>query len=521
MRKYRSGPATLWPLILIGLAGFLSGQQSPLIQEEVVVRWWLVPVYAVNQDDSPILNLKADDFEVYVDGKKLGYFDLHKKEFQAVDAPIKTIFGKESLPFQKKMVFLIFDAAFSPYNLLQRAKRIAETMMSQEGEAAQYLVMSIEPYAGLNFVCGPTRDRDLVVKDIAKYVSGKKADYLRANVADSSDIRNPYPEGDRRNPDAVMLPSMPGRSEFERLDRAEKKRTAASYLQALTTLNLILGYYRDNSKVLYLFSCGIPMEALEEKTEVRYDGLSEGFRPEVGVGLYENITLDSIDLVAVRAIGNNFNRNGSLLFLVNPAGTRVPENDGNSGEMSLRLLASQSGGRYFEGTEEDIAQDVASLESAYYEISFPDSDDFEGPDMDLEIRPKESDVKIYTVKRVSRGKEYRRLTKFEKEVLVLSILNQGPDSQVQLKAEAIAPPVSEDGGQIIFSVPLPPGQDKSEWEIFKVWRNPASGRIRMESDRLTIENSNLQVEMEKRTGFLHDMVLVHPQTSTALICSKR
>ncbi len=518
---YRSKSAALWLLFLMCPAGFLSAQQPPEIQEEVVVRWWLVPVYAVNQDDSPILNLKADDFEVYVDGKKLGYFDLHKKEFQAVDAPIKTIFGKESPPFQKKMVFLVFDAAFSPYNLLQRAKRIAETMMSQEGEAAQYIVMSIEPYAGLNFVCGPTRDRDLVVKDIAKYVSGKKADYLRANVADSSGIRNPYPEGDRRNPDAVILPTRPGRSEFERLDRSEKKRIAASYLQALTALNLVLGYYKDNSKVLYLFSCGIPREALEEKTEVRYDGLSEGFSPEIGIGLYENITLDSIDLIAVKAIGNNFNRNGSLLFLVNPAGTRVPENDGNSGEMSLRLLASQSGGRYFEGTEKDIAHDVVSLESAYYEISFPDSDAFQGPDLNFEIRPKESDVKIYTVKRVSRGKEYGQMNKFEKEVLVLSLLNQGPDSQVQLKAEAIMPPVSEDGGQLIFSVSLPAGLAKSEWEILKVWRNPVSGHIQLESDRLIIEDPNLQVEMKKRAGFLHNVVLVHPQTSTALICSTK
>jgi hypothetical protein len=216
----------LWLLFLAGLAGFLGAQQPPRIQEEVVVRWWLVPLYAVNQDDSPVLNLKANDFEVYVDGKKLKYFDLHKKEFQAVDAPIKRVFGKESPPFQKKMVFLVFDGAFSSYNLLQRAKKIAQTMMSQKGEAAQYVVMSIEPYGGLAYVCGPTRDRDLVIRDIGKYVSGKKADYLRANVADSSSIRNPYPAGDPRNPDEPRLPSKPGRSAFNRLDRIIRRLLA-------------------------------------------------------------------------------------------------------------------------------------------------------------------------------------------------------------------------------------------------------------------------------------------------------
>jgi len=70
--------------------------------------------------------------------------------------------------------------------------------------------------------------------------------------------------------------------------------------------------------------------------------------------------------------------NGSLLFLINPAGTRLDIHDQDSGEQSLRMLAGESGGRYYDGPEEEIAKEIAGMESAYYEISFPDPADFPG-----------------------------------------------------------------------------------------------------------------------------------------------
>ena len=61
--------------MFLGLAGgFLSAQEQPKIQEEVVVRWWLVPVYAMNKDGSPALGLKAADFEVFLDATADSFF---------------------------------------------------------------------------------------------------------------------------------------------------------------------------------------------------------------------------------------------------------------------------------------------------------------------------------------------------------------------------------------------------------------------------------------------------------------
>jgi len=204
----------------LGFAGgFLSAQEQPKIQEEVVVRWWLVPVYAVNKDGSPALGLKAEDFEVQINKKKIDVFDLHKKEFQVAETPKEAPAAKLTSPFQKKMVFLVFDSAFSTYNLLEKAKKVAETMMAQEGQATQFIALSIEPFAGLKPIVGPTHDRDLLAKYIGEYISGKKAEYLRISALDSTEIRNVYPPDSRyahRNPDASITPGR-RKSLFERL----------------------------------------------------------------------------------------------------------------------------------------------------------------------------------------------------------------------------------------------------------------------------------------------------------------
>ena len=56
------------------------------------------------------------------------------------------------------MVFLVFDTIFSPYNLMAKAKAIAEKVIAQSDKSAQYVLLSIEPMQGLRYILGPTRD---------------------------------------------------------------------------------------------------------------------------------------------------------------------------------------------------------------------------------------------------------------------------------------------------------------------------------------------------------------------------
>jgi hypothetical protein len=380
------------------------------------------------------------------------------------------------------------------------------------------MVLSIEPFGGLKTVFGPTRDRDLVACSIDKHVSGKKADYLRSSAMDSTTIRNVYPPGSQfadRNPDELMTT---GRRTnlLERLDTTEKRRMASVYTQSLMTLNAVLGYFKDNSKIIYLFSCGIPSGALEWKSDGAIDS---SVAPEDSV--YFNLTPDHFNIQALVEVARSFNRNGSLIFLINPAGTRLPIKDQDSGEQSLRILADESGGRYYDGPEKEIAEEIAGMESAYYEISFPDSDIFQGPEMDFEIRPQNPDLEIYTVKRVSRGKAYGQMSRLERQVLVLNILDRGPYSQTLLKViDSELQPVSSEGGVFNFAIRPPRELSRSEWDIFKVWRKADAGKIMIEEDRFLPKSPEFAVDMKQRKGFRHGLVLVNRRTGTTLVFQK-
>ncbi len=491
-------------------------QDQPRLQHEVVVRYWLVPVYAMNGDGSPALGLKAEDLEVYVGGRKVDKFDLHRKAFQMTAAPRPEAPAETPpAPFQKKMVFLVFDSAFSTYTLLEKTKRIAEKMMAREDQAAQFVALSIEPFFGLRTICETTRDRKLIARRVKVFITGKKIEYLRTKALDSTAIRDVNPKDPRlaeMNPDS---PQRPGRavSAFQRFDIQEKRGVAAAYTQALMSLNLILGYFKDNTKVVYLFSCGIPGDVMEWTSESNPDPTAES---EPGVTSYMNSIPDTINIEALKKIGRVFNQNGSLLFLINPSGSRIGTDDRNSGEQSLRLLADESGGRYYEGTEKNIVGEIAGMESAYYEISFPDDKAYEGLDIDFEIRARDPALTVYSVKRISRGKDYPRMGRLEKRVLVLNLLDNGPFAQTKLKVVDGRARASKQGEHVFFDLNLPPELSGDAWDIFKVWRDEETGRVAMEEDRLPTAEFEVRIAMAWRKGFRHELVLVHGRTGTAL-----
>lgn len=517
-------------LVCLFAASFAPAQeQPPPLQEEVTVRWWLVPVYAVDKAGAPVLNLTPEDLVVIIKGFRVEPFSLIKKQFQVTEAEKPGASAQAKAPSQKKMVFLVFDAAFSPYTMLARAKAVADTVIAQSDKTAQYVLLSIEPYTGLSSIVGPTRDLKLIAKSMNKYIVGKKSDYLlESNAMDKNEIQDPYPPGDRRNPSSAPRVGLSGTrggmriyttlggDSAGRITSADKKRVASSYASSLMTLDLVLGLFKEYSKVVYLYSCGIPDDALLNRTEwvsKQPDSLTEP--PE----FTSYLTADTVAYDTLRTIGQLLNKSGAILFLVNPSGTRVDETDSVSGEQSLRILANESGGRYFEGAEKDIAREVNSMEGGYYEISFPDKPEYEGRELDFEIRSNNPDVLIFTVKKVGREKNYAEMTELEKEVMVLNILNKGPFAEANQKVRFVeALDTLQDGDWLICQLPLPPELTRSDWTIFKIARNFETGRVYMDKDTAVPSAPSIQTRMRWRgEEFRHDIILAHAQTGTILV----
>ena len=258
-------------VLCLFMAPLLRAQQQPQLHEEVTVRWWLVPVYAIDKAGAPVLNLAPEDLDVRIKGIKVEQFSLIKKQFEVAGA--KKMPAAPAAQAQKKMVFLVFDAAFTPFSLLEHTKAVAETVIAQSDKSAQYVLLSIEPYIGLKYIFGPSRDREQLSKKLNKYVEGKKPDYsMEAGAMDRGEINNAYPEGDTRNPvsSAAEAPgsACPQRPERQkgRLSRFRHKRPGAR--------GLILHIFADDARPdprlfpgiqqgrLFLFQRGPPSQRI-------------------------------------------------------------------------------------------------------------------------------------------------------------------------------------------------------------------------------------------------------------------
>ena len=78
-----------------------------------------------------------------------------------------------------------------------------------------------------------------------------------------------------------------------------------------------------------------------------------------------------------------------MLFAIDTASVLKRAADERSGEPSLRLLVNESGGRFFEGTDEDIIGSLSAAEQGYYELALSVPASKRGEGIPLEVRAKD------------------------------------------------------------------------------------------------------------------------------------
>ena len=471
--------------------------EQPQLHEEVTVRWWIVPVYAVDKAGAPVLNLNPDDLEVYIKGIKVEQFSLHKKEFKVTEtrkgevATPAAPSPEQQAPPQKKMVFLVFDAASTPLAILAKGKTICEDVIEQSGPAATYVLLTIEPYAGLHYICGPTGDLKFLRQEMRHFILGKNTS-LRPG---RDDVRNIYPSSSLGFSHRGLVGDFFGEGREGLINRYQK---TLAFRSALLTLSIVLGHYREYSKVVYLYSAGVPIVT------------------GIGGGGAESSAESSAELLSM--LGKSLNKSGALLLLINPAGTRELSFFDESGKGALQVLASVSGGRYFEGEQKQIVEQVNDMEGGYYEVSFPDKPEYTGQELSFEIRSKKPGVTIYTLRNVGREKSYADMNELERQFLVLNILNDGPNALTAQKVIYVKKTESRDGETLVCRLTLPEELARNEFTLFKIAQDFQTGDIRVDMEQVVSQSPDLEVRMKWRGKFYrHDVVLAHLKTGTILV----
>jgi hypothetical protein len=196
----------------------------------------------------------------------------------------------------------------------------------------------------------------------------------------------------------------------------------------------------------------------------------------------------------------------------------VFETEAVSGEGALRIIANQTGGRYYEGEDKQIVQEVKNMEGGYYEISFPDKPEYEGQELSFEIRSKKPEITIYTLRNVGREKGYADMTELERQLLVLNVLNNGSNALIKEKVISVKRQESRDGGTLVVRLTLPAELARTELTVFKVARDFETGDIQVDTEPVVSESANLEVRMKWRgSTYRHDIVLAHAKTGTIIV----
>ena len=476
------------------------GSQAPGQKASVNHRKSLI--YATARDGTPAAGLTAADLEVKLAGNPISDFTLAKGASQ------------------NKLVFLVFDTATLSSNLLSRSKKIAQSAVSQIGDGVQFVVMSIDPGAGLKSICGPTADKELVSKSIARSVASKSSIPFRGSATDSSRFVD-TPQADKPYAGNGGF-SLADRVMEGRDDQRQERQVGTVLLASLRTLNAVLTRFPESDKVVEFYSSGIPQLAAMDPSAVSRPSLptdrSDGSRAWPS----EPPSVDSSTLDDINSLGQGIKNTGAVLFAIDMAGARLGEDNIKSGERSLRMLVNKSGGRFFKGTDEEITGSLAAAERGAYELSVPLPQETPDATPALEVRAKNPDIMLSSVP--SGARSFAEMEPEEQRAVITSILDNDLVGDIGLKVIALPVNTVAGGGDVtVLSVQLPWELELGhwDWDVYKAWRSPQKGVVEMEKVRLRNESPILRFSMKNKPDRLLEAVLVQTKSGTAFVCKAK
>ncbi|MCK5005113.1 MAG: hypothetical protein KAS21_08490, partial [Candidatus Aminicenantes bacterium] len=320
------------------------------VVENVEVDWWILPVFAIDKDDNSVLDLKNGDIEIFINNRKIKNFTLYKRDFNVEkEKVIKTEVKKR--PLKRKIAFLIFDVAFTALENLGRSKAIAKDLIAKGSDSTSFVIMIVDPYAGLQYKAGPETDKEILNAIIDKEVTiNERARSIEPAVTAISGAQITGKRGSKYGAGGMAFLSDEITSSL--------RNTNKSFYFSFESLYYALNQITDN-KFIYFFSEGLSFWSRKSSkhSEEQY------FRD-------------------LKKSADYMGQSGSVIFVINPNGFESGDINTRSGggfsriqagPDSLKYIASESGGRYLRGNKKDLSERFEKMNKAYYEIAFSDT----------------------------------------------------------------------------------------------------------------------------------------------------
>jgi hypothetical protein len=530
---------TVFTLIAAGDSQEKS-QHKPIV-ESVEINWWQVPIFAVDKDGNPIIDLKETDIEVWLDNRRIETFTFYKRSFTASQEPGEQ--KKESQPsppLKKNTVFLLFDVAMSARTCTKKSKEIAREIIADSGPDLQFIAFTIEPFKGLKYITGPSNNKKELLNEIEKLVKGKANERIMdyQKFFDTKIL-----ESGRGLEGQGAIGGGGGTRRVFLRDKDLLKETAATYylrktrtfFDAFKSLYLVFNSIEDN-KFVYFFTEGI--------SNHMQDNLMGGR------SLYQ---------FHLRKMSRYLGRSGAVLFILNPMGVHdgttliteqkklfnpdidasdaysdkgdamvgsptsyLTQEESHSGERWLRYLAVESGGKYLEGQKEMVVKALEQMHRAYYEISFPDIPGLKGSTRKINIKPKRKGVSIHSLRSMERNKRYAEMNKIEKEILAVNLITLGPLMKEVLTCQHIrVTQIKKNKNRVTYTALLPGNFLDQPLDLYKLWVKDDLVVASIKTQSLVAKKKRIKIRFDQRgkkaPEYKPYFVLVNGKAETALV----
>jgi hypothetical protein len=504
-------------IIIMGFGLVITGfsqekfQHKPIV-EDVEVNWWQVPIFALDKDGNPIIDLKETDIEVWLNNRRIDDFTLYKRPFTAYREP-GSVTGQLPGEQKKNIIFLLFDVAMSAETCTKQSKAIAREIASSSRPGVQFIVFTIEPFKGLKYIWGPGDNKKELLREIEKKVKGNPNERM-VDIEEFYEIKT---TANRKKGVGGRI-SKENRIDFRDKDLLRESiaeyylRKARCFFDSFETLYLIFNSIQDN-KFVYFFTEGI-------SNSVKGNLMS-------GNELYK---------YHFEKMANYLGRSGAVLFILNPMGmhdgnTLITEQkrlfgyDGDplqsqsyeeapdvgsptssfskeefrSGERSLKYLAMKSGGKYLEGNNEAILKTLEHMHRAYYEISFPDIPGLKGSTREITIKPKRNLASIHSLHSLERNKRYAEMNHIEKEILAVNLVTQNPLMKTLLSSQpARITHIKENKKKVIHTLALPENFINQQLDLYKLWIKDNLEVVSVKTESLLPKKDKIKIQFDKR-----------------------
>ncbi|MCX6582541.1 MAG: hypothetical protein NT166_20405 [Candidatus Aminicenantes bacterium] len=535
-KKKLSLPKKIMLLILTGfLAAPFFAQESKELQDSqdslnynVSVNVMVAPLFAVDAGGNPVYDLKEEELRLFVNNQPTEISAFKRIEFSHEQKVAEKIAGHENTeivqPIGDRFVFVILDTMFNSLTGFRRSKEIAVKLIKEGEPGDNFVILENNPIGGLKYIGGPEKDGNVLIKkidDICAPPEKWSRDIFSSRILTENVEVDPMTD--------PRLESTKWKPLRDSLINSEKLR----YQHQVMYFSHVLSQFKyalktiDKPKIVFLISEGIATGAFRaaigssnssNSDETTGSGASsKGFdsllTKDESTVFDHNKIYSAFMLRYLVDVVKSINSGGSVLYTINPRRTDDLNDDEASGEMSLRYLAGDSGGKYFAGSKpEKIVKRVKKTTAAYYELFYALLPNM-GADMALRVECKRKDVRVHSLIHTERNRPYLDMEPVQKKIFALNVVTNGNWSRIVgrvMKAKFKKTGSTKDNLMTI-QVPLPNVMQNRKIDMFSIGMDPKTQEtsVNLVGSQAT-DVVNLKIKNKKEVNQF--FVIIEPTT---------